>query len=569
MRKITYIIIIGIITLVARTASAANLSWVPSAGNFGVGNEITVDLKIDSEGVGINAAQATIRFPKETLEVKSIDKSDSAFSFWLEEPSFSNTDGVISFIGGTPYGVSGASVETIRITFVAKGAGDAPLTIADAAVTASDGSGTNVLSKINSASFTILPTKTIAPIIKPPKQIVREAVPAETSPQSPLLRIPLYPHSTEWYNLSNIFTANWDLPRDTLAVSTAINKQPNFTPSDSEGLFDNKTFAALSDGIWYLHIRLKNELGWGTTTHYRIAVDTKTPLPFEITSLENNATDNPSPSFKFKANDALSGIKEYQVKVGASDWVVLKAEDFKGTYTLPLQAPGKHQLTIKAVDRANNSIENSIAIETIPLELPSFTFVTDKIFSGEVKGLTVKGTTLAKTTVFLSLNQKEALIATSEITPDELGKWEYTFSEPLRNGEYAVTIQSKDARGARSLPVISSPVQVSEKPILQLGFITLGKNGAILLLLLILITGFTLGYWFYKERERKIALRVDLTESEASKIFKLIEDDVESLDKTRSTPTPADDEFAIEKLRNNIKKMSGYLKKTITKTKED
>ncbi|MBI3634214.1 MAG: hypothetical protein HY228_01185 [Candidatus Yonathbacteria bacterium] len=425
------------------------------------------------------------------------------------------------------------------------------------------------MSKINSASFNILPTKTITPIIKPPQQIVREAIPAETSPQSPTLRVPLYPNSTEWYNLSNIFTANWDLPRDTISVSTAINKQPNFAPSVSEGLFDNKTFAALSDGIWYLHLRLHNELGWSATTHYRIAVDTKAPLPFEITSLENIATDNPTPTFQFKTNDTLSGIKEYQAKIDTNDWMVIPAKDFKGMYTLPLQSPGKHQLTIKAVDQANNSIENSLFLETIPLEAPHFTFVTDKIFSGESKGLTAKGTALKGATILLSLNQKETLIASSEINPDPLGNWEYTFSDPLRDGAYTVTIQSKDAREARSFPVVSSSIQVSEKPILQFWFISLGKNGAMLLLVLILVVGFTGGYLFYKEREKKIALRVDLTESEATKIFKLIEDDVASLDKTRSTPTPIDDDFASEKLRKNIKKMGEYLKRTITRTKED
>lgn len=570
MRKILYIAVIGIIALVAHTVSAASLSWVPSTtGDFGVGNEIAVDLKMDSEGVGINAAQATIRFPKETLSVKSIDKSDSAFSFWLEEPTFSNTDGVVSFIGGTPYGVSGASIKTIKIVFVAKGTGNAPLTITDAAITASDGSGTNIFSKVNDLAFTILPTKIAAPVIKPPQQIVREVVPALSSPKSPLLRVPLYPNSAEWYNVSNIFTANWDLPRDTIDVSTALNKQPNFTPSISEGLFDNKTFAALSDGIWYLHIRLKNDLGWSAPTHYRIAVDTKTPLPFEVTSLENNATDNPSPSFKFKTNDALSGIKEYQIKVDADNWVVLAVDNFKGSYTLPLQTPGKHQITIKAVDQANNSIENSVSIETLPIKSPTFTFVTDKISLGEARGLTLKGSAETGTTILLSLNQGAALISSSVTTPDDLGKWEYTFSNPLRNGEYTVTIQSKDARGAMSIPVVSSTIQVSEKPIIQIGSISLGKNGAIIFLTIILVMGFVGGYIFYKKREEKIALRVNLAESDTTKIFKLIEDDVEALNKTRATPTPADDEFAIGKLRENIRKMSGYLKKTITRAKED
>jgi hypothetical protein len=45
------------------------------------------------------------------------------------------------------------------------------------------------------------------------------------------------------------------------AVATAVNKNPSFNPATSEGLFNNKTFAALEDGIGICTSVLGNGLG--------------------------------------------------------------------------------------------------------------------------------------------------------------------------------------------------------------------------------------------------------------------------------------------------------------------
>lgn len=555
-------IVLGLMILFANTAEAASLFFVPATGEFGVGNTLTVDLKIDSEGVGLNAAQATIRFPKDTLTVSSIDKTGSTFSFWLEEPTFSNEDGVISFVGGTPYGVSGASIQVIHIVFTTKGSGSAPLTIADSAITASDGSGTNILSKTNDAVFTISPTTTKpatpAPAVPAPKQITREPVPASGLPGKPVLTVPLYTDPTVWSNLSNIFTASWELPRDISGVKTTLNKQPNFTPAErSEGLFDNKAFSALSDGIWYLHMRFENSIGWGDTTHYRIAVDTQTPLPFEITPKESETSDNPTPTFVFKANDALSSIKEYRLKIDNEDWIVVSEKDFRGSYQLPHQNPGKHHLVVQAVDQAGNSIENSIDYETLPIASPTFTFVTDKLFSEEAKGLSVKGTALPSTEILLALKQGDTLITDSTVSVDANGNWEFTFSDPLRHGRYIASIQNMDARGALSLVVDSPEMQVT------------GKYTNIILISFIALAGVIIaGGFIYKRRRERTALRIDVAESDATKVFKMIEADVEKLNRARETATPVNTEFAIKKLEEDVKKMGGYVKEEIKRAKE-
>ncbi len=555
-------IFFGAMALFANTAEAASLFFTPGTGEFGLNKEIIVDLKIDSEETGINAGQATIRFPKDMLEVKSIDKTDSILNFWLEEPTFSNEDGVISFIGGiTTYGMSGASLQVLRITFTTKSSGTALVTIVDSAVTASDGSGTNVLFKTNDAAFTISPATVAATItpatVAPPVQIKREPVAPIGLPTKPVLVIPLYSNPAEWSNHSNIFTAGWTLPLDISGVATAINKQPNYSPAVSEGLFDSKSFSTLSDGVWYLHVRFQNDIGWGATSHYRLAVDTKAPVPFDVTSSESEKSDNPTPTFSFKTSDALSGLREYRVRVDNENWATIPSKDFKGSYQLPNQNPGKHRFLIQAVDNAGNSIENSVDYEVLPIASPAFTFVTDTLFSEESKGLTVKGTALPSTEILLSLKKGGAVITSSVIPVDAQGNWEFTFGDPLRNGSYTASIQSKDARGSLSLVVDSSEIQVA------------GKYTNIIIVSFIVLMGALIGgWWFHKTRRERTAFRLDVAESDTAKVFKMIENDVEKLKKADTTPTLADDQFIAQKLGENVKKMGAYIKEEIQRAKE-
>ena len=291
----------------AGQAEAATLFMLTTGGEVRVGETFNLEVRVNSEGQGFNSAQATILFPKDTLEVKSVDYSPAStiFNFWLEEPKFSNTDGKITFVGGTTSGVIGASVPILKIIFLAKGAGQADIVASDAAIIASDGSGTNILSTTNISRFTAKPGLTApASALPPPTPITRPAVPSQRLPQKPQITTPLYPDSGKWYNVSSDFLASWVLPADVSGVATAVNKNAGFVvPARSEGLFDAKTFGALGDGIWYLHARFQNNVGWGPTAHYRIAVDTVPPFEFSVDSPEGEKTDNPAPTFSFATND--------------------------------------------------------------------------------------------------------------------------------------------------------------------------------------------------------------------------------------------------------------------------
>ncbi len=143
----TRVVILSILMFgIASVASAADFNLSPTSGTLALNQEFSVDIRIDSAGATINAAQATLLFPGNVIQIKDISKDDSIFDFWLQEPEFSNSAGTVSFIAGTPNGVSGSSLQVVRINFVAKGVGDAVISFVDGAITAADGHGTIVLS---------------------------------------------------------------------------------------------------------------------------------------------------------------------------------------------------------------------------------------------------------------------------------------------------------------------------------------------------------------------------------------------------------------------------------------
>ncbi len=390
-------------------------------------------------------------------------------------------------------------------------------------------------------------------------------------PAKPEISVPLYPDLSRWYNISDIFTARWDLPPDVSGVSTALNTQPNYAPTAvSEGLFEEKTFESLSDGVSYFHIRFRNNIGWGPVSHYRLAVDTRPPAGFEAVSLEGLFTDNPSPTLNFQTTDALSGIAEYQIRIGVGDLIRIPADGFNGVFKLPLQAPGKRQVVIRAVDAAGNGVENSLTLEILPIDSPVIAFITSEVFSDDEIPLAINGTAPANLDVLLSLrrllrNDKYEITAQKVVRSDERGRWEGAFDAPPKNGDYVAIAQSRDDRGALSLEVASDEIKVRSKPIIQIGFIRLGKGGAALFLLFVLIAGFGGGFWFYRKWHEKLSLRIGFTGSEITKIFKIIREDVERISKALQTPTTGDDEYAIKRLYENIQKMEMYIKKGIDK----
>ena len=562
---------ISVITLLffsfSSSVSAAALNISSSKDTFSIGDSFDVNILIDSQGESINAVQTTLRFPVNVLQVSSVKKTESVFSFWLTEPTFSNTDGTINFIAGSTSGFSGPSLNTLTVTFQAKGIGSGDLSFNDSVVTISDGSGANVLSDTKGVRITVIakgstpPTPTVIP---PPTQIVHPAVPAQNSPAKPILVVPLYPEQEKWYNLSSIFLVGWELPADITNVATTIDKSPTTNPTTSEGLFDNKMFSPFGNGIWYLHVRFKNNVGWGTTTHYRLAIDTTPPVPFEVRIVEGSPTNTPNPTLNYASADQLSGLGDYLIRIDNGDLI----NTDKDSYTLPLQAPGNHSIRVSAQDKAGNITENIISLEILPIESPKIANISRDVFTGE-GGINISGTALPGVSIILDIkDQNDNLMFSENVRADEAGNWVAKLDQALKKGAYFIEVRAQDDRGALSFPVKSDSIKVRTKPLVIILGIEVTAIHLVFLLLFILIGAYLLGWKISRRELTKRDQRVLISQRDVAATRNVIKADIDKAitawrDGKVEDREVAEIEFLLKRVEGNLDKLEKYIIKGI------
>ncbi|KKW17036.1 MAG: hypothetical protein UY56_C0005G0061 [Parcubacteria group bacterium GW2011_GWA1_50_14] len=568
------------------TAEAATFQLAPATGVFRTGETFTVNLKIDTMSQTVNAAQATILFPKDKLEVVETRKEGSVFNFWLEEPTVFAADGKVRFVAGAQAGVSGGALQILNIVFKTKTDGSAIVSFEDAAITSSDGTGTNLLTGLTGAQYTIvtaqfIPSATTTPVIfststpsstapiVPPPQIKRTPVPGKGLPGKPKVRADLYPDQAQWYNVSAPFLVRWELPLDISGISTAFNREANSVPpAVSEGLTEGKLVGAAKDGIWYFHVRFRNNIGWGETTHYKISIDTAPPLPFTVDVATGLVGDNPHPKLMFRASDALSGIGRFVVRVDNGE--VLEGTD--GGYVLPAQPPGKHTVSVRAVDRAGNSQESLAHIDILPIPAPTVTFITPFLTANSDERFIAKGLGTKGNTIHVALlDQREQAVAEGKTEVTENGEWVFSLDKGIEKGEYSVKVWAEDARGAQSFPLIAGGVIVKEKPLFKIGAFEMSA-GQVLFVFIVLMLAAIISLWYWlKFKEAKRLLRYGLVEYDFAKMMDLLEKDIGELEKNiggAGEHTGEEMLHYMASLSETVKKIKNYLPKEIGKMKE-
>lgn len=550
------------------TAEAAIMYVAPLAKSVVIGNEFFLDIKINTDESSINAAQAVLHFSNNILTVTEVDKTGSTFNFWVEEPAISNENGTVSFIGGTPKGVSGDTLQILRIKFKASGSGSGNIVLSDATITASDGKGTNVLSKLESSKVTVGGAQEAIPVLptviapkEQPKPVERPPVVAKKIPNQPRISVPFYPDSLKWYSHLGDVIAFWDVPDDVVAIATQLDRNPNAEPKniDTE-LFTGKNFGPIEEGVWYVHAQFKNNVGWGPTAHYKIAIDRTAPVPFEI-QFNNAVADNPTPEIIFATQDGRSGIEEILVFVDDKEPIRLKASIAQ---VLPPQLPGKHRVLVRVADKAGNSIEDDLEFEIIPIASPKITSINKEFFVGEGR-LEISGTALSDISVLLSLKNKAGqIIKTAAVKSDNNGNWEIRLDDPLKKGQYTAEITAQDRRGALSLPVQSELIKVRVRPILTVAGIGITPAWFLTGLIAILTAGVMIGwlayhFWLVRIRRKTIVAQRDIFAAS-----NLIKKDIDKL-LTKISGGPPDErtrsemEFLLKQTKERVEKSQKYI----------
>jgi hypothetical protein len=571
-KKIILFLLFGILSVTLR-AHAATMYLLPETTKVSFGQEFNVDVKIDtSDGsTSINAAQATVQFPIGILDAISVDTQSSTFGFWLEGPTISNDDGTIQLVGGSIKGVAGSALQVARITFKAVGAGSADLNIADAVVAAADGKGTNVLAGIQGASVAVgvaaipmLPdTGTIS--TGQPAIVQRPAVAATGLPAIPILSVPLYPDQLRWYNQLGDTIVLWDVPADVTQVAASLSHAKSNAIGTAEATLSNgKDFGALQDGIWYVSVRFRNNIGWGPPTYYKISVDTTPPLPFD-TRIENAGTDNPSPTVQFETSDSLSGIAGYAVAI---DGTVL-ATTTMTSMTLSAQPPGTHTLIVTASDLAGNSVQDSTSFKVLPLPTPQITFVEPSVSQGQF--VFVTGNALPSSSVEISVvdgDKRDIFDGTAPV--DSGGQWDVTVKVPLAVGQYFFSATDRDDRGAQSLASAPEVFHVRAASVISFGIIELGWFEILIIVILLGMTGVSLWSWSILAKKQKRGLYNAVAGRDIEKLTDLLSANIKSLSNLPSLKNATDDPelaYLLEKMNENVAKIKKYLKQELEKLK--
>lgn len=556
------------------SVNAATISLSSSGVNFSINQEFEVDVKIDSEESSINAAQATVEFPSNILELVEADKSASAFNFWVEEPVISNEDGNVRFIGGTAKGISGESLQILKLKFKAVGAGSADIFISNAVVTASDGKGTNVLSttkglNINIGIKSVAPTKApVVEVVEPiaqPQKIMRQAIVESKLPKKPEITVHLYPDQSKWYSHIEEVIALWEIPSDIIQVATRLSQSRDEKSGEKDDeLYNGKNFGSLEEGIWYIRVQFRNNLGWGDLAYYKISIDRAAPLPFEI-EIDNEISDNPTPEITFETQDALSGIAGAEIFIDEVGPTISTSTSI----TLPPQTPGTHRLIVRVKDMAGNSVEDNLEFEILPISTPIIDFVTRSVSQGGF--IFASGKAIPSVFIDVSIkNNKEQELFTGSALSDELGNWEIIVEEPLSFGKYTLQVNARDERGAMSFLTDAESFKIRSKVVLSIGFIDIGWFEILLFVILIVVSGIGIGLFNYNKNQNKRVAYQIIFARDINKFTTMLSSDITNIENWfKSADLKNGKKEEIGHLINKIKDTTIRIKKNINKELED
>lgn len=438
-------------------AQNGSLYLSPSSGQISVGQTFSLVLRVNTGGTAINAAEGSVIFDQSKFTVTSISKSGSVFTIWAEEPKFSNAEGTIEFAGGLPNpGYSGSNGLVMTVAFKAKTAttvsGSTDITLVSGGILANDGYGTNILSSLGKATYTILPG-VIAPTPIPGEPGISVPTVSRVNITSPT-----HPDSSKWYSSgSPLF--KWDVPSGVSGVITVLSRRANSSPIISYSpTISEKLLIDLGEGEWYLNARFRTSAGLGPITSFKFNIDTQAPLPFSITHLDTNDPSNPRPELLFESSDITSGIDHYELVVNDEEPIAISVSDAGRSYIMPLQTPGEKILEIKAFDRAGNSTLALLTIKVESIDVPHLDKVSAKVREGE--GLMIEGTAKPDQEVMIyaqpiSGNPQN----TYETTADANSKFALTITD-LPIGKYTIYAKARDERGAISNPSNNMPIEV-------------------------------------------------------------------------------------------------------------
>jgi hypothetical protein len=365
---LTVLLYLGLVSF----AHAADVTLVPSTGSYSSGQTFTVTVRAVPGGDNINAVESTLNFDPTVLSVVSVSRDGSVFSLWTTEPSFNNANGTITFGGGSPTPFTSTS-NIITVTFRAVANGTANVTFGDTSVLAADGRGTDVFGSATNGSYTIAaattptPNDTPTPTPTPTDTNQEEAIIFGDPPRPPEVGSQTFLDADVWYNRTDgVFT--WTIPFDVDAVAVEIADDPENVPQENEDAIIDPPVEDfiiseenIKDGVQYVSVNFRNQVGWGAVTNRKLMIDTTAPEPFAINVRAGSSPDS-FPLLNFEAQDITSGIAYYDMTVADKEPVRITPDEARLGYLIKELEDGTYTVKVVATDLAGNTRESSVAV---------------------------------------------------------------------------------------------------------------------------------------------------------------------------------------------------------------
>ncbi len=484
---------------------AANLIISPSTGSYKIGETFSVNLYVSSNQDPINAVSAGITFSTETLELTSIKKIGSIITLWTEDPTFSNTSGRATLEGAilNP-GFSGSQGKIVSLHFRVKKKGQGIVTLSKGEVLANDGEATNVLRTLGNATF----------ILDGIADINNSTDAVETDIAVPVIKSSTHPDSTAWYRSRDI-VFDWNLPVDVTAVRTSYGEEEKDIPTRVyDPPVSNRSFTVSDDGVQFMHVQFKNQLGWGPVSHYRFQIDTVNPEKITATFPDGSTTYNPKPIIQVVATDTLSGIGSIGLVINGDKEVVYPYVP-TNLYSLPKKGVGKHTVIVNAYDKARNKVSTELTYTIEGIDPPTITSYTKNIELTNT--LLITGVTYPSATVEVTLIDKDSNSITETTNADVQGNYSLALLARMKSGSYEMKVRAITTQGAVSDYTSSKVVTFESIPILRFGVFIMNWL-SVLLVIIVASTLVVATLWYsfvqfsrFKRKVRRTMLDAETT----------------------------------------------------------
>jgi hypothetical protein len=212
-----------------------------------------------------------------------------------------------------------------------------------------------------------------------------------TPPPAPIISSFTHPNENIWY-ANNDPSSTWTTPSDQSGIagySYTLDHSSSTIPGklvDTTG--NSKSYTNKADGIWYFHVRAKDNAGnWGSADHYRVKIDTTKPSA--SISINNGAqyTDSRSVTLYLSYSDATSGVDKCRYKNEGESWTGWGSCSSTKSWTLT-EGEGTKKVYYQVKDKARNIREvfDTIVLDTTPppeIELTPSSHIFGNVKVGE------------------------------------------------------------------------------------------------------------------------------------------------------------------------------------------